>query len=110
VPALGGSANGNGRRITALTTLKIPVVARRCRNRVGPWCARSRHRPADNDNQPLVTECDLIAMCRWRVDANRQVSKNASQTQPAKLLAMIFAKKGSTLTTPGFAGQSRGGV
>jgi len=31
------------------------------------------------------------------------VSKNASQTQPAKLLAMIFAKKGSTLTTPGRA-------
>ena len=27
-------------------------------------------------------------------------SKNASQTQPAKPLAMIFAKKGSTLTTP----------
>jgi hypothetical protein len=39
-----------------------------------------------------------------------EVSKNASQTQPAKLLAMIFAKKGSTLTTPGFAGQGRGGV
>jgi hypothetical protein len=29
------------------------------------------------------------------------VSKNASQTQPARLLAMIFAKKGSTLTAPG---------
>jgi len=28
------------------------------------------------------------------------VSKNASQTQPARLLAMIFAKKGSVLTTP----------
>ena len=40
--------------------------------------------------------------------ATHEVSKNASQTQPAKLLAMIFAKKGSTLTTPGFAGQSRG--
>jgi hypothetical protein len=28
------------------------------------------------------------------------VSRNASQTEPAKLLAMIFAKKGATLTTP----------
>ena len=37
--------------------------------------------------------------------ATHEVSKNASQTQPAKLLAMIFAKKGSTLTTPGPAGQ-----
>ena len=42
--------------------------------------------------------------------ATHEVSKNASQTQPAKLLAMIFAKKGSTLTTPGFAGQGRGRV
>jgi quercetin dioxygenase-like cupin family protein len=33
--------------------------------------------------------------------ATHEVSKNASQTQPAKLLAMIFAKKGSTLTNPG---------
>ena len=33
--------------------------------------------------------------------ATHEVSKNASQTVPAKLLAMIFAKKGSTLTTPG---------
>jgi quercetin dioxygenase-like cupin family protein len=33
--------------------------------------------------------------------ATHEVSKNASQTQPAKLLAMIFAKKGETLTTPG---------
>jgi quercetin dioxygenase-like cupin family protein len=33
--------------------------------------------------------------------ATHEVSRNASQTQPAKLLAMIFAKKGSTLTTPG---------
>jgi quercetin dioxygenase-like cupin family protein len=32
--------------------------------------------------------------------ATHEVSKNASQTAPAKLLAMIFAKKGSTLTTP----------
>ena len=37
--------------------------------------------------------------------ATHEVSKNASQTQPARLLAMIFAKKGSTLTTPGPAGQ-----
>ena|SRR5688572_17800671 len=33
--------------------------------------------------------------------ATHEVSKNASQTRPAKLLAMIFAKKGSTLTSPG---------
>jgi quercetin dioxygenase-like cupin family protein len=33
--------------------------------------------------------------------ATHEVSRNASQTQPARLLAMIFAKKGSTLTTPG---------
>ena len=33
--------------------------------------------------------------------ATHEVSKNASQIQPARLLAMIFAKKGSTLTTPG---------
>lgn len=32
--------------------------------------------------------------------ATHEVSKNASQTKPARLLAMIFAKKGSTLTTP----------
>ena len=42
--------------------------------------------------------------------ATHEVSKNASQTEPAKLLAMIFAKKGSTLTTPGFAGGGRGAV
>jgi quercetin dioxygenase-like cupin family protein len=41
--------------------------------------------------------------------ATHEVSKNASQTQPAKLLAMICAKKGSTLTTQGPAGQGRGG-
>jgi len=41
--------------------------------------------------------------------ATHEVSKNASQTEPAKLLAMIFARKGATLTTPGFAGQGRGG-
>jgi quercetin dioxygenase-like cupin family protein len=40
--------------------------------------------------------------------ATHEVSKNASQTEPAQLLAMIFAKKGATLTTPGFAGQGRG--
>ena len=37
--------------------------------------------------------------------ATHEVSKNASQTQPARLLAMIFAKKGSTLTTPGKASE-----
>jgi quercetin dioxygenase-like cupin family protein len=31
--------------------------------------------------------------------AVHEVSNNASQTEPARLLAMIFAKKGSTLTT-----------
>ena len=41
--------------------------------------------------------------------ATHEVSKNASQTQPAKLLAMIFAPKGATLTNPGRA-QGRGGV
>ena len=35
--------------------------------------------------------------------ATHEVSKNASQTEPARLLAMIFAKKGATLTTPGKA-------
>ena len=38
--------------------------------------------------------------------ATHEVSKNASQTEPARLLALIFAKKGSTLTTPV---QGRGG-
>jgi quercetin dioxygenase-like cupin family protein len=33
--------------------------------------------------------------------ATHEVSRNASASQPAKLLAMIFAKKGATLTTPG---------
>ena len=33
--------------------------------------------------------------------ATHEVSRNASQTEPARLLAMIFAKKGSTLTTQG---------
>ena len=32
--------------------------------------------------------------------AAHEFSKDASQTRPARLLAMIFAKKGSTLTTP----------
>ena len=35
--------------------------------------------------------------------ATHEVSRNASQTKPARLLAMIFAKKGATLTTPGRA-------
>jgi quercetin dioxygenase-like cupin family protein len=35
--------------------------------------------------------------------ATHEVSRNASETQPAKLLAMIFARKGSVLTTPGRA-------
>ena len=33
--------------------------------------------------------------------ATHEVSKNASATEPAKLLALIFAKKGATLTMPG---------
>src|SRR5579872_1979720 len=33
--------------------------------------------------------------------ATHEVSRNASSTEPAKLLALIFAKKGDTLTTPG---------
>jgi quercetin dioxygenase-like cupin family protein len=35
-----------------------------------------------------------------QLGATHEVSRNASQTQPARLLALIFAKKGSTLTTP----------
>jgi quercetin dioxygenase-like cupin family protein len=35
--------------------------------------------------------------------STHEVSNNASQTQPARLLAMIFAKRGATLTTPGRA-------
>ena len=38
--------------------------------------------------------------------STHEVSNNASQTQPAKLLAMIFAKQGATLTTPGRASGS----
>ena len=33
--------------------------------------------------------------------STHEVSRNASTTQPARLLAMIFAKKGATLTTQG---------
>ena len=33
--------------------------------------------------------------------STHEVSRNASQTEPARLLAMIFAKKGIQLTTPG---------
>jgi quercetin dioxygenase-like cupin family protein len=32
--------------------------------------------------------------------ATHEVSRNASATEPARILAMIFAKKGSTLTVP----------
>ena len=32
--------------------------------------------------------------------ATHEVSKNASATEPARILAMVFAKKGSTLTVP----------
>ena len=32
--------------------------------------------------------------------STHEVSRNASQTERARLLAMIFAKKGATLTTP----------
>jgi hypothetical protein len=32
--------------------------------------------------------------------ATHEVSKNASATVPARLLAMILAPKGATLTTP----------
>jgi quercetin dioxygenase-like cupin family protein len=37
--------------------------------------------------------------------ATHEESGNMSQTVPARLLAMIFAKKGSTLTTPGRGAQ-----
>ena len=33
--------------------------------------------------------------------STHEVSRNASETRPAKLLAMIFAKKGVPLTMPG---------
>ena len=35
--------------------------------------------------------------------STHEVSNNASQTEQAKLLAMIFAKKGDKLTVPGHA-------
>src|SRR6202165_4825981 len=44
---------------------------------------------------------DVGQMFYEQPGATHEVSKNASQTEPAKLLAMIFAKKGSTLTNPG---------
>ena len=40
--------------------------------------------------------------------STHEVSRNASQTEPAKLLAMIFAKKGATLTSPGPARRREG--
>ena len=40
--------------------------------------------------------------------ATHEVSRNASQTEPARLLAMIFAKKGAVLTTPGPATKGSG--
>ena len=33
--------------------------------------------------------------------STHEVSRNASSTEPARLLALIFAKKGETLTMPG---------
>ena len=33
--------------------------------------------------------------------STHEVSRNASETQPAKLLALIFARKGAQLTMPG---------
>jgi hypothetical protein len=33
--------------------------------------------------------------------STHEVSKNASNKEPAKLLALIFAKKGEALTMPG---------
>ena len=48
--------------------------------------------------------CTVGQMFYEQPGATHEVSKNASHTQPAKLLAMIFAKKGATLTTPGKAG------
>ncbi len=38
--------------------------------------------------------------------STHEVSRNASSTEPAKLLALIFAKKGETLTMPGPAGSA----
>jgi quercetin dioxygenase-like cupin family protein len=39
--------------------------------------------------------------------STHEVSKNASSTEPAKLLALIFAKRGETLTMPGPANGPR---
>ena len=39
--------------------------------------------------------------------STHEVSRNASSTEPAKLLALIFARKGETLTTPGPAPSAR---
>ncbi|MCC7153597.1 MAG: cupin domain-containing protein [Bryobacterales bacterium] len=39
--------------------------------------------------------------------STHETSRNASATEPAKLLAMIFARKGSTLTSPGPASGAR---
>lgn len=39
--------------------------------------------------------------------STHEVSKNASSTEPAKLLALIFAKKGETLTRPGPASSAQ---
>lgn len=36
--------------------------------------------------------------------STHEASRNASTTEPARLLALIFAKKGETLTMPGPAG------
>jgi quercetin dioxygenase-like cupin family protein len=36
-----------------------------------------------------------------------EVSKNASSTEPARLIALIFAKKGETLTAPGPASSAK---
>ena len=39
--------------------------------------------------------------------ATHEVSRNASSTEPARLLALIFAKKGETLTAPGPASSAK---
>ena len=48
--------------------------------------------------------CNAGQMFYEQPGATHEESGNPSQTQPAKLLAMIFAKKGATLTTQGRAG------
>jgi len=47
---------------------------------------------------------DVGQMFYEQPGATHEESGNASQTQPARLLAMIFAPKGATLTTQGRAG------